>query len=171
MAWNAYAQAAKAAGADAHIVTDLTPEEAGEWKRFPTATLSTPSFWWLRQARPPALRPSRNCRPALCTVFRAQASPERGRTCPTELKDVIEQIKAQTPLPVCVGFGISTPEHVERISAYADGVVVGSSSGRPDPPAARRARSAGTGIRLCHRAESRHQETAVMTPSELAALY
>jgi len=28
--------------------------------------------------------------------------------------------------PVCVGFGVSTPEHAATIGAYADGVVVGS---------------------------------------------
>ena len=46
---------------------------------------------------------------------------------PTELTDVVTRIKAASPLPVCVGFGISQPEHVRRISAIADGVVVGSS--------------------------------------------
>jgi len=29
-------------------------------------------------------------------------------------------------MPVCVGFGVGTPDHVEKIGAYADGVVVGS---------------------------------------------
>ena len=29
-------------------------------------------------------------------------------------------------VPVCVGFGVSTPEQAGEISAYADGVVVGS---------------------------------------------
>ncbi len=29
-------------------------------------------------------------------------------------------------IPVCVGFGISTPDHARTVSAYADGVVVGS---------------------------------------------
>jgi tryptophan synthase alpha chain len=29
-------------------------------------------------------------------------------------------------MPVCVGYGVATPEHAETIGAYADGVVVGS---------------------------------------------
>ena len=29
-------------------------------------------------------------------------------------------------MPVCVGFGISRPEHVEAVGRLADGVIVGS---------------------------------------------
>ncbi len=29
-------------------------------------------------------------------------------------------------MPVCVGFGVATPEHAREIGGYADGVVVGS---------------------------------------------
>ena len=35
-------------------------------------------------------------------------------------------MRAVTKLPLAVGFGISTPEHVAEIGAQADGVVVGS---------------------------------------------
>ena len=38
----------------------------------------------------------------------------------------IERIKAYSKLPVCVGFGIKTPEDAKAISLAADGVVVGS---------------------------------------------
>jgi tryptophan synthase alpha chain len=31
-----------------------------------------------------------------------------------------------TDLPVCLGFGVSTADDVRKISAYADGVVIGS---------------------------------------------
>ncbi len=29
-------------------------------------------------------------------------------------------------IPVCIGFGISSPEHVRNISSFSDGVIVGS---------------------------------------------
>jgi tryptophan synthase alpha chain len=29
-------------------------------------------------------------------------------------------------VPICVGFGVSEPEHVEQLAAIADGVIVGS---------------------------------------------
>jgi tryptophan synthase alpha chain len=38
----------------------------------------------------------------------------------------VARIKSQTALPVCVGFGVKSPEQVRAIGAYADGVVVGS---------------------------------------------
>jgi tryptophan synthase alpha chain len=38
----------------------------------------------------------------------------------------VARIKASTDLPVCVGFGIKTPEGSKNIAAVADGAVVGS---------------------------------------------
>jgi tryptophan synthase alpha chain len=38
----------------------------------------------------------------------------------------VERIKARTPLPVVVGFGVRTPEQAKAIASVADGVVVGS---------------------------------------------
>ncbi len=35
-------------------------------------------------------------------------------------------LRSVTKLPVCVGFGISTPEDVKRIAPHADGIVIGS---------------------------------------------
>ena len=40
--------------------------------------------------------------------------------------DNIARIKQQTHLPVCVGFGIRTPEQAAALAASSDGVVVGS---------------------------------------------
>jgi tryptophan synthase alpha chain len=38
----------------------------------------------------------------------------------------IQKIKTLSKLPVCVGFGISTPRQASAIGRYADGVIVGS---------------------------------------------
>jgi tryptophan synthase alpha chain len=44
-----------------------------------------------------------------------------------QLEQLLRRIKAQTDLPLCVGFGISKPEHAEKmIRAGADGVITGS---------------------------------------------
>ncbi len=43
-----------------------------------------------------------------------------------DLPDTIARLRGVTRLPVCVGFGISTPEHAAAAGRLADGVVVGS---------------------------------------------
>lgn len=123
---DAYARDAHEAGADAHIVTDLTPEEAGEWKRvselngLDTVFLVAPTSTPARIATVAELSTG-----FVYCVSRTGVTGAR-QDVPTELRDVIAQIKARTEQPVCVGFGISTPEHVALITAYADGAVVGS---------------------------------------------
>ncbi len=44
-----------------------------------------------------------------------------------KVENQVKKIKNQTNLPICVGFGIKTPEDAKKISSIADGVVVGSS--------------------------------------------
>ncbi|HEY7156444.1 MAG TPA: tryptophan synthase subunit alpha [Gemmataceae bacterium] len=45
---------------------------------------------------------------------------------PAELLDQLAWLRRQTDLPLCVGFGISRPEHVRTLREVADGVIVGS---------------------------------------------
>ena len=39
---------------------------------------------------------------------------------------LVRRIRAQTAMPIALGFGISRPEHVAEVAAYADAAVVGS---------------------------------------------
>ncbi len=121
-----YAADAKAAGADAHIVTDLTPEEAGDWKHISqeqdldTVFLLAPTS---TQARIEIV--SRLSTGFVYCVSRTGVTGAR-QDVPAELKEVVTRIKAVTSEPVCVGFGVSQPEHVRRICEFADGAVIGS---------------------------------------------
>lgn len=45
---------------------------------------------------------------------------------PPELVERVGWLREQTPLPVCIGFGISQPEHVRMLAPAADGLIVGS---------------------------------------------
>ena len=45
---------------------------------------------------------------------------------PLDVSKFIRKVKKFTNKPVCVGFGISTPEQAARISGIADGVIIGS---------------------------------------------
>jgi tryptophan synthase alpha chain len=42
------------------------------------------------------------------------------------LPTFLNRVRAQTNLPLVVGFGISTPEHVRSVAACADGAIVAS---------------------------------------------
>jgi tryptophan synthase alpha chain len=44
----------------------------------------------------------------------------------TDLPQTMARLRASTNLPVCVGFGVSTPEQATAVARMADGVVVGS---------------------------------------------
>ncbi len=45
---------------------------------------------------------------------------------PADVGDYLRRVRACSPLPVCAGFGIAEPAHVEALAPYADGVIVGS---------------------------------------------
>ncbi len=47
-------------------------------------------------------------------------------TMPVDLVERIRWIRSQTSTPICVGFGVSTPEQVRQVAPLADGVIVGS---------------------------------------------
>jgi tryptophan synthase alpha chain len=45
---------------------------------------------------------------------------------PEELENFVARVRERTEKPLCVGFGVSTPEQAQRIAKVADGVIVGS---------------------------------------------
>src|SRR5262249_28677643 len=51
------------------------------------------------------------------------------------LEGFLARVRAHTALPLAVGFGISTPEHVRRVAALAHAAIAGSAIIDPiDPP-------------------------------------
>ena len=123
----AFARDAKEAGADGTIMTDLSPEEAGAWKNacdaadlstvFLLAPTSTPARMALVGKRASGF---------IYCVSRTGITGARAEV-PAELPPLIEQIRSHANgLPVCVGFGIGTPEQAKTVGAIADGVIVGS---------------------------------------------
>jgi tryptophan synthase alpha chain len=47
-------------------------------------------------------------------------------TLPEGLEDFVSRVRRETGKPLCVGFGISTPEQAYRVGQVADGIIVGS---------------------------------------------
>ncbi|MFN6976969.1 MAG: tryptophan synthase subunit alpha, partial [Gemmobacter sp.] len=117
---------AKAAGIDGLIVVDLPPEEDAELCLPAQAAglnfirLATPTT---DDARLPVV-----LRNTSGFVYYVSITGITG-AAPAQAGDVgpeVARIKAQTDLPVIVGFGITTPEAAEAIAGVADGCVVGS---------------------------------------------
>lgn len=43
-----------------------------------------------------------------------------------DAESLVARLRRYTDLPICVGFGVSTPHHARQVAAFADGVIVGS---------------------------------------------
>lgn len=117
---------AKKAGVDGFIIPDLPPEEDAEFRE-PAAKLGlrlirlvTPTT---DEARLPALL--NNAGGFLyyvsVTGITGSKSAHAG-----DLHEGLARIKAKTELPVCIGFGVYSPEQARELSQAADGVIVGS---------------------------------------------
>jgi tryptophan synthase alpha chain len=48
------------------------------------------------------------------------------RELPAGLIDQVAWLRERTQLPICIGFGISTVDHVRLLAPVADGLIVGS---------------------------------------------
>lgn len=120
------ARDAREAGVDGVLVTDLPPEEAGEWITIArgcgldTIFLAAPTSPDERLSRVAEVS-----RGFVYAVSRTGVTGERDAVS-SDAASLVARIKALTDAPVVLGFGLSTPEQVEAAAAVADGVVVGS---------------------------------------------
>jgi tryptophan synthase alpha chain len=120
------AREAKEAGADGVLVTDLPPEEAGEWiaaargSDLDTVFLASPT------SPPERLRQvAEASRGFVYAISRTGVTGER-QALSEEARPLVARLRALTAVPVALGFGLGTPEQVRDAAAVADGVVVGS---------------------------------------------
>ncbi len=114
------------AGISGAIVPDLPLEESEALARraaerdFKLIQLVTPTT-----PRDRAAVIARRSTGFLYCVSVAGITGERDRV-PPELLEQLAWLRTQTDLPLCVGFGVSRPEHVRTLREAADGVIVGS---------------------------------------------
>jgi tryptophan synthase alpha chain len=117
---------AVAAGADGALVVDLPPEESDEL----TSDWSGADFPLIRLLAPttPKDRMAQIASSAsgfLYLVSKTGVTGSDGLDS-SEICTLMDVLRSVTNLPVCVGFGISTVEHVADVASMADGVVIGS---------------------------------------------
>ena len=117
---------AKAAGIDGLIVVDLPPEEDSEL----CLPAQAAGLNFIRLATPTTddARLPRVLTNTSGFVYYVSITGITGAAAAqaTDVGPEVARIKAQTDLPVVVGFGINTPDAAQAIAAVADGAVVGS---------------------------------------------
>jgi tryptophan synthase alpha chain len=117
---------ARAAGFSGTIMPDLPVDEAEAVARLAAARdfklihLVTPTT-----PRDRAVRIAQLSTGFLYCVSTTGITGERDRL-PLALVEQLAWLRQQTTLPLCVGFGISKPEHVTMLRDVADGIIVGS---------------------------------------------
>jgi len=121
-----FGDAARAAGADGALVTDLTPEEAGEYRQAMLARGLDTVFLAAPTSTDERLAMIADCSSGfLYLISRTGVTGERD-AMPEDLPALARRVRRATKLPLAVGFGISLPEHVSVLGGIADAAVVGS---------------------------------------------
>jgi tryptophan synthase alpha chain len=120
------AQAAKEAGVDGVLVTDLTPEESGEFEAELRAHDLDMIFLIAPTSTDERLKlVAEHASGFIYAVSRAGVTGTR-ETVSVEAEKLVNRMRQFSSLPIAVGFGISTAAQVADVSRYADAVVVGS---------------------------------------------
>ena len=121
-----FCEEAARAGADGVLVTDLTVEEAGEYRRqmaahkLDTIFLAAPTSTDQRLKRI-----AEACQGFVYAVSRTGVTGAQKQLA-TDARDLVKRIRKFTKLPVVVGFGVSTAEQFAQVEEFAEAAAVGS---------------------------------------------
>lgn len=120
------AREGKAAGVDGILVTDLAPEEAGEF----SATLRAHEIDLIFLVAPTSTdeRLQMVTERASGFIYAVSRTGVTGAQAEmsAEAEKLVSRVRQFSDLPVAVGFGISHPDQVADVWRYADAAVVGS---------------------------------------------
>ncbi|MEP7271472.1 MAG: tryptophan synthase subunit alpha [Acidobacteriota bacterium] len=113
-------------GVDGVLVTDLIPEEAGEFVVEMRAAGVDTIFLVAPTSTDNRIKlVSQYATGFVYVVARTGVTGVREAIGP-DVRSLVERVRKYSSLPVAVGFGISLPEHVREVWSYADAAVVGS---------------------------------------------
>lgn len=121
-----FAQGCARAGVDAVIVPDLLPEEAGDVA--PVLAARGIRTVFLLAPTSDAGRVEAAARAATGFLYFVSVTGVTGarRAVAAEIAPAVAAIREKSPVPVVIGFGVSSPAQARELGALADGVVVGS---------------------------------------------
>lgn len=117
---------AKSAGADGLIIPDLPPEEAALFADACNQQGLALIFFLAPTSDERRIElVAQNATGFIYVVSLTGITGARD-DLPEYLQDLIKRIRAKTSLPLVLGFGISTPDHVKQLHGLLDGFIVGS---------------------------------------------
>jgi tryptophan synthase alpha chain len=121
-----FAEAAAAVGVDGLIAVDLPPEEGETLHAALRARGVDPILLAAPTTRPERLEMLAKRTAGFLYFVSLTGTTGTRRTLSDTLESEVRAVRAVSDVPVCVGFGVSTPEQAARVASFADGVVVGS---------------------------------------------
>jgi tryptophan synthase alpha chain len=121
-----FADAAADAGADGALITDITPEEAADYRDAMRARGLDTVFLAAPTSTDARLKMIAEASTGFLYVISRTGVTGAKDSLAEELPALVRRVRAATSLPIAVGFGISLPEHVSLLGGLADAAVVGS---------------------------------------------
>jgi tryptophan synthase alpha chain len=121
-----FASTATAAGVDGVLITDLTPEEAADYRAAVSARGLDTIFLAAPTSTDERLAKIAACSTGFLYVVSRTGVTGAKDSLPEDLPALLRRARAVTKLPIAVGFGISLPGHVSVLGGLADGAVIGS---------------------------------------------
>jgi tryptophan synthase alpha chain len=123
---DSFCQASAKAGIDGLIIPDLPPEEGTELEA--SARKLKLDLIYLLAPTSTEERIGMVARRSQGFIYLVSLTGVTGarQTLSPELEGFVKQVRQKAHQPLCVGFGISTPEQARRVATVADGVIVGS---------------------------------------------
>jgi tryptophan synthase alpha chain len=126
MGEDAFVTAAAAAGVDGVLVLDLPVEEAASFRGRLVAAALDPIFLLSPTTTDARIRAAAQLgRGFLYVISRLGVTGAREHLA-EDVEPLVRRIRAQSPLPLALGFGLSKPEHIATVGRWADAAVVGS---------------------------------------------
>lgn len=120
------AEVSRNAGVDGYIVPDLTPEEADEFEVMCTENAQGLSYLVAPTSTTERIKLiTSRCQGFVYLVSLVGITGARAKVS-DGLPEFVARVRAETDLPLAVGFGIGNGEQAKSVGEYADGVIVGS---------------------------------------------
>ena len=126
MGMKQFCAAAKAAGADGVLLTDMIVEEADEYLAEMKVNGLAPVFLAAPTSPDARLKAIAGVSQGFVYAISRVGITGTQKTVAGDASELVARLRKFTDMPIAVGFGISTAAHVAAVGGFADAAVVGS---------------------------------------------